>query len=126
MAWPARWWSPFCGWSWRSATANTSPAYSSRGPSSEGGTGSSAGFSGLPLFGGDLPDFRREAACDIVAFAGPHHAHTLPLRNAPRALVGDQLGRAQHRLVRHTDPVVGHRSAAFAHKAPTAPPGIEP
>jgi len=51
----------------------------------------SSPLAGVPLLGGDLPDFRGQPSRNEWPLFGGNDAHSLPFRNAARRLVGNRL-----------------------------------
>ena len=80
-----------------------------------------ASFPFSPLFGGDFPYFRRQAAGYVVAFFCAYQAHSLLLGDAARGLVGGGFGDAEEGEAEGLKPIVVGPGAGFAHQALTLP-----
>src|SRR5438309_912009 len=73
------------------------------------------GFAGAPFLGGDFPDFRGEAAGNIVAVFGGDEAHALLLGDTPRGCVADSFGRSQNREAERVKPEIRDGLAGLSH-----------
>jgi hypothetical protein len=70
-----------------------------------------------PFFAGNLPDFRRQAAGDVIAIFNGDDAHALFLGDAARACIINSLVYAQKGHFEDAKPEIGDAIAGFEHQS---------
>ncbi len=83
-------------------------------------------FAGAPFLGGDFPDFRGEAAGNIVTVFDSDEAHALLFGDTPRGGVADGFGCAQDGEAKRVEPEIGDGFARFGHEPLVLPSRAEP
>lgn len=81
---------------------------------------------GIPFFGGDLPDFGRQAPGDVVVLFGGNHTHATLFGDATGCGVRNCFGSPQERELQRIEPVVSDGIAGLRHVTLSVPGQSKP